>query len=304
MKLIGIWIFALILVITTNLGAQNRPQIDPIEFEPEFIDRLGETVSKPFFDLLPVVQPARVESVGFAERNFSVFIEVFTQFLTFVNQFREAVDEQYSTIGDFKAYYQRYFKQDPRFSLQFEGSRLTVQGQTLIQETEGGGAGIRVDVRPHRDGKLSVLFFPLYSELRSVQLRQTHLGIGQDVILRANVGANYNYTATENIEPGVQASIQPQLSQSGRYRFYGEAFIRFKLMQSKSESGRYLKLQEISLVPKVIFSHNNESASFITDGTSATQTANDISQALFKSSYRELSTQVYGLINLEFRYRM
>lgn len=303
---LGFFLFALASArADVPVPAPTPSPSDEIGFDEEFLSGLVS----PVFDAGQIdgriarrfarraIRKARAASKDGLSHS-AIFLEIFDYFVNYAREFDRNIDKGYSTIGDFRAAYQHQLGQRPWLSLQVEAFRASTENETHKLQTEGGGAGVRVDLKSAEKGNFTFMFMPLYGERRSIRTVQG-VQVGQagqsawDGILRTSVGGAYTYTESEVAQPGVQVLYQPQLIDLGQFRVYAEAFVRLRIKRSPKGNDDFWAVSEVNLVPKIIYWKANDEGGLIGDDVNAQ----------FGDALGRLKDQFYAFCNVEFRFR-
>lgn len=273
---------------------------DQIEFDEFFLSGLRA----PLFDAEGAVDPRAKLAVARAmnkrgnpdldRESFAVFIEILKYFVEYVRAFERETDRSYASIGDFRGRYVHKVQSLPGMAVQAETFRTTIVADGFRARTEGGGAGVRVDLQPSESGTLSLLLMPLYGEKTSLGATEAPGPTATQFVARVNAGIGYEAQLSDRADAGVQVLYQPQIIDLGQFRVYAEAYMRLRFYRQTSSSKGSVRLSEISLLPKVVYWKSTDHEGIFGDSIEA---------RLGDASYK-LSEHVYGFCNVEFRFRM
>lgn len=235
-----------------------------------------------------------VNADGEPER-FRAFVEIFQLFIDYVNDFSREKDKIYATIGDFRMkFIQQLSERYPNAFIQADAYRISSTTESTHSRAYGGGVGIRIDRQPLKGGLLSLFLMPLYGESRSYMLRDPVVPLGSDFIFRMNVGASYEHRFENAVDAGGEVFFQPQVFDGETFRVFTETYVRFKIINRTAGRGKYFRVEQVSVVPKVVY--------WKTLGRPGLDTA--VLDALSPQYLHQFGESLYGFCNLEFRFRM
>lgn len=275
-----------------NTEAQvAQPPSDQVAFDLSRLGQLGlaEALRNHFIpaDAKPLI-PQRKELL---EQNFPLFFELVRVFDGYLRSFIETRDATYPTLSDFRStYLHKLSSEYPQIQVQAETYQDTTDFHTIIVKTQGAGGGLRFNFMPGADQTVSLVAMPLYGEERDFSPQGMPLPGGTDYILRASTGVVYNKKFGKHVEPGFQVYFQPQVVDLTEFRVYTEAYIRFKILDDNPALKRVLRLQDITLLPKVVFWKTTDQGGIYGD---------DIQNLLGTSVYSSLNHVIYGFLNIQ-----
>lgn len=287
------------LLLSSCLTAHGSD--DGIEFDEFFLGGLAT----PLFDAVtlkdseerhaPFPEPRNERERSKATReDFAVFIEILKYFVEYARGFERETDRSYASIGDFRGRYVHKLKALPVVSVQAETFRTSIYANGYRARTDGGGAGVRIDLQPDENGTLSFMLMPLYGEKTSYASTLAPDVSASRFIARVNTGLAYESDLTDYADAGVQVLYQPQIIDLGQFRIYAEAYMRLRVYRATSQSQGMVQLSEISLLPKIVYWKSTDHEGIFGDS---------IQLKLGDAAYR-LSEHVYGFCNFEFRFKM
>jgi hypothetical protein len=296
-RAIWVWV-ALLFCVSLPESAARPANDDVIEFDRDFLDRLpltGYVHARAIEVAIPEGEPAPDGRKRGIEDRVRVFIEVLKYFVSYANQFGREQDEVFATVGDFRAtYIHRISEEFPNVYWHVDAYRMTSNFDGTRLRSEGGGAGVQVELKPLENGTLSLSVLPLYGEVRSFSSTHSKGPSGSDFIPRANVAAGYRHKVSEYFEPGFLVHFQPQYINFGEFRVYAESFARLRIIHNADGTGSAFQIREVSLVPKVVYWYSTDTGGIFGDPISRN----------FGESYYRLNSHLYGFLNLEFHFRM
>lgn len=281
-------------------GDIELPQIPlpqgEVNFDAEFLEGLMLTPHMRNYMSHPK-GASQTSKKEMSERDTVILLEIFRFAQVYANQFQESTDKTYATVGDFRATYLNKLPKQvpPNVRLHVEAFQTTTNISTsLSQKVMGGGAGVRAEFHPLPKSTLSFTFDPVYGEKRDFNTAGSTLTGGTDWLLRTSTGVAYRQKLGESVEPGVQVMFQPQLLDFTQFRVYVEASVRLKIVSDKLSKERHFAVQDVSIVPKVVYWYSTDRGGLFGDPVAAN----------LGPDYFKFASNLYAFMNLEFHFAM